>query len=289
MVVNATEVLSAAAAPTAAMFEYPNNTTEVYFGIPSAIYAGTGLIMFLMAMFVKNRDGSPKFDRAAVFPYWALCFVCAFKGLLLLGVSGVASTSKDVDGEQAMTFPVRYWVDLIAFGFFSFEMSSRTHQASEDNRSLRRGSVVTGLIGTSLFALSAAYPGSRQDWLAIPAIIFYALFAVMSFAMAVHKSMEKNSQSSITSFHFWFEVAGFLWRAAYLSAFICSPAYADVVSVEHTALWFMILDIVFSLWVSAHFYKVKGINMSSVFSADSTEYNALPASNTSAALSQLRK
>merc|ERR1711959_573743 len=242
MVVNATEVLSAAAAPTAAMFEYPNNTTEVYFGIPSAIYAGTGLIMFLMAMFVKNRDGSPKFDRAAVFPYWALCFVCAFKGLLLLGVSGVASTSKDVDGEQAMTFPVRYWVDLIA--------------------------------------LSAASPGSRQDWLAIPAIIFYALFAVMSFAMAVHKSMEKNSQSSITSFHFWFEVAGFLWRAAYLSAFICSPAYADVVSVEHTALWFMILDIVFSLWVSAHFYKVKGINMSSVFSADSTEYNALPASNT---------
>merc|ERR1712188_38120 len=136
MVVNATEVLSAAAAPTAAMF-------------------------------VKNRDGSPKFDRAAVFPYWALCFVCAFKGLLLLGFSGVASTSKDVDGEQAMTFPVRYWVDLIAFGFFSFEISSRTHRASEDTRSLRRGSIVTGLIGTSLFALSAAYPGSRQDWLAI--------------------------------------------------------------------------------------------------------------------------
>ena len=134
------------------------------------------------------------------------------------------------------------------------------------------------------FALSAAYPGTRQDWLAIPAIIFYALFAIMAFGMAVQKSMK----TGINSFEFWFEVAGFLWRAAYLSAFICSPAYSDVVSVQNTALWFMILDIVFALWISAHFFKYKGIDVSFSFSADASEYSALPATNTSNALSQLR-
>lgn len=72
------------------------NTTEVYFGISAAIFAGTGLIFFLLAMFGPRG----KYDRAKLFPYWALSFLCAFKGLLLLGVSGVPSTSKDVAGEM---------------------------------------------------------------------------------------------------------------------------------------------------------------------------------------------
>lgn len=81
------------------------NTTEVYFGISAAIFAGTGLIFFLLAMFgPKKSNGERRFDRAALFPYWALAFLCAFKGLLLLGVSGVPSTSKDVAGEMVCDF-----------------------------------------------------------------------------------------------------------------------------------------------------------------------------------------
>ena len=53
-----------------------------------------------------------------------------------------------------MTFPVRYWVDLVAFGFFAFEMSQRTQGKDKDkrneNKSLRHGAIVTGLIATAL-------------------------------------------------------------------------------------------------------------------------------------------
>lgn len=267
---------------TGAEFEYPNHTTEVFFGVPAAIYAGVGILMLGYAM-IKGKD------RSALFPYWAMTFLCAFKGLLLLGVSGVPSTAKDVDGEQAMTFPVRYWVDLVAFGFFAFEISARNKEENYDS-SMRKGSIVCGLIGTSLFALTAAYSGSRSDWLSVPGIIFYSLFAVISFATTVRKSMKNSDKYGINRFPFWFEVSGFLWRGAYLSAFICSPAFADVVSVQNTALWFMILDIVFALWIGTHYIKnIEDINFTDMFSADAAEYSALPASNTSTALSQLRK
>jgi len=242
-------------------------------------------MMFIWAM-TKGRD------KTGLFPYWALSFLCAFKGLLLLGVSGVESSAKDVDGEKAMTFPVRYWVDLVAFGFFAFEMNIRT-KSERKTSSLRRGGLVCGLIGTALFALTAAYSGPRDEWLSVPGIIFYSIFAVINFIVVIQRSMDPDEKDfNLGSFDFWFEMAGFLWRGAYLSAFICSPAFADVVSVQNTALWFMILDIVFALWISAHFVKraESGDNRDLFeMSADSASYNALPASNTSTALSALRK
>ena len=90
-----------------------------------------------------------------------------------------------------------------------------------------------GLIGTALFALTAAYSGPRDEWLSVPGIIFYSIFAVINFIVVIQRSMdEKEADFNLGSFDFWFEMAGFLWRGAYLSAFICSPAFADVVSVQ---------------------------------------------------------
>lgn len=188
----------------------------------------------------------------------------ALKNLLLIGLSGVfLKNINDAQDEQAFLFPQRYWSDFVAIGLASLEFFYLSH-GDDDlwKNSKAWGSVAlksAGMIGFALVASNGGLQNSRVNVVAIPAICCYGVGLAFEFIMWVMPMIRQNKKiDKENRMEHWktelLLAANLMWGAAYLIAFSLGPAFGDLVSTYHTAIWFFILDCVFGVHLVISLY-----------------------------------
>lgn len=186
----------------------------------------------------------------------------ALKNLLLIGLSGVfLQNINDAQDEQAFLFPQRYWSDFAAIGFASFEFFYLSHSGDDLWKNKKAwGSVALkcfGMIGFALVASNGGKQNSRVNVVAIPAIACYGVGIAFEVWMWIWPMIKKEKNTETKDDNMWIHLllsANVLWGSAYLIAFCLGPAFGDLLSTYHTAVWFFVLDLVFGVHLIASTY-----------------------------------
>ena len=182
----------------------------------------------------------------------------------------------DAKDEQAFLFPQRYWCDFVAIGFASFEFFYLSNSGADLWKNKKAyGSVALkciAMIGFALVASNGGRQNARVNVVAVPAIACYGVgvaFEVWMWIWPMFQDKESRTKrdNMITELLL---TANVLWGSAYLIAFSLGPAFGDLVSTYHTAVWFFILDLVYGVHLIASTYFGTHANVLKPISAEYT-------------------
>merc|ERR1711871_1611768 len=266
-------VCSCAAAPAVVMssqnvftdaFSYPSNTVEDYFKVSAFVLAGiAGLIYALEFSFSSLR-------KNRTLNYGLSVSLGAFKYFVLLGVTGLYVPGQCSDAQIAanecteMVFPASFWFDAVIWTGITAEFFARLHgtKNSEQVSALNMAGMFSLAVGTALMAVASMYPGSRVEWIALPAIAAFSVHLVYQVVIFFGKSFrtfsgEVYDGNNSAKYDFYGKIGGewnpakgmlfhvlmALIHIAYLLAFILSNSYTKELDTRQTALFFMILDL----------------------------------------------
>ena len=153
----------------------------------------------------------------------------------------------------------RYWVDAIALGVSSFEFWYRSHNTDSDRYKNKKAwmscaFLVSAEIGFALCAQNGGASHSRISVVALPSIVFYGISVAFQFYVWVWPMIQRKEFGRDNIITEVLLAANVLWSAAYVCAFALGPAFGDLVSSYHTAVWFFVLDIVYAIHVTTSMF-----------------------------------
>jgi len=253
------------------VLEYPGKRFDVLFTIAAGFLGICSAAIFLKRGKFSHEARQAKKQQEAgqevtsvgsPLHYGFPLLMLALKNLLLIGLSGVFLMNiNDAKDEQAFLFPQRYWCDFAAIGFASFEFLYLSHGGHDLWKNKKAwGSVALkcfGMIGFALVASNGGRQNARVNVVAVPSIACYGVGITFEAWMWIWPMFKQNKDDENKSKNMITELllsANVLWGAAYLIAFSLGPAFGDLVSTYHTAVWFFILDLVYGVHLNVSTY-----------------------------------
>jgi len=244
-------------------FVYPSDKVEDYFKISAFVLAGIAGLIYSLEFFFKGLRQNQTLN------YGLAVSLSAFKYFVLLGVTGLYVPGQCSE-EQISTatctelvFPARFWFDTLVWSAITLEFFARLHGKQATVTALNMAGMFSLAVGTALMAVASMYPGSRVEWIALPAIAAFSIHLVYQVVIFFGKVSDSFSselfagqdRKNYNNFYgspgddynpvkgMLFHVLMALIHIAYLLCFILSNSYTKELDTHQTALFFMILDL----------------------------------------------